>query len=58
MEIKYYNMPTLCKRTLYTVLFLNEWKRKVVIDQTQFLSSVFLLENIYSGVNFFRKNVR
>ena len=50
-------MPTLCKRTLYTVLFLNEWKRKVVIEPTQFLSSVFLLENIYSGVNFFRKNV-
>ena len=22
MEIKYYNMPTLCKRTVYTVLFL------------------------------------
>ena len=28
-----------------------------MIEQTQFLSSVFLLVNIYSGVNFCRKNV-
>ena len=37
--------------------FVSEQKRQVVIEQTGFLSSVFLcsefkLENIYSGVNF------
>ena len=42
--------------------FVSEWKRQVVIEQTRFLSAVFLcsefkLENIYSGVNFPGKNV-
>ena len=42
--------------------FVSEWKRQVVIEQTRFLSTVFLcsefkLENIYSGVNFCGKNV-
>ena len=42
--------------------FVSERKRQVVIEQTWFLSIVFLcsefkLENIYSGVNFCRKNV-
>ena len=40
----------------------SEWKRQVVIEQTRFLSTVFLcsefkLEYIYSGVNFCGKNV-
>ena len=39
--------------------FVSEQKRKVVIEQTQFLSTVILcnefkLENIYSGVDFCR----
>ena len=36
-------MPTLCKTSisLYTVLFLNE-RDKVVIEQTRFLSTLFL----------------
>ena len=40
--------------------FVSEWKRQAVIEQTGFLSTVFLcseLENIYSGVNFCGKNV-
>ena len=42
--------------------FVSEWRRQVVIEQTRFLSTVFLcsefkLENIYSGVNFCGKNV-
>ena len=42
--------------------FVSEWKRQVVIEQTRFLSTVFLcsefkLENIYSGLNFCGKNV-
>ena len=42
--------------------FVSERKRQVVIEQTRFLSTVFLcsefkLENIYSGVNFCGKNV-
>ena len=41
---------------------VSERKRQVVIEQTRFLSTVFLcsefkLENIYSGVNFCGKNV-
>ena len=40
----------------------SEWKRQVVIEQTRFLSTVFLcsefkLEYIYSRVNFCGKNV-
>ena len=47
--------------SLYTVL-VSEWKRQVLIEQTRFLSTVFLrsefkLENIYSGVNVCGKNV-
>ena len=42
--------------------FVSERKRQVVIEQTRFLSTVFLcseckLENIFSGVNFCGKNV-
>ena len=42
--------------------FVSQRKRKVVIEQTQFLGTVFLcsefqLENIYSGVNFCEKTV-
>ena len=41
--------------------FVSERKRQVVIEQTRFLSTVFLcsefkLEYIYSGVNFCGKN--
>ena len=41
--------------------FVSERKRQVVIEQTRFLSTVFLssefkLENIYAGVNFGGKN--
>ena len=41
---------------------VSEWKRQVVIEQTRFLSTVFLcseftLENTYSSVNFCGKNV-
>ena len=53
----------LCKTSnkLYTVLFLKE-RDKVVIEQKQnlgivFLCSEFMLENIYSGVNFCGENV-
>ena len=43
-------------------LCLNERRQDVIINQAQFLSTVFLcsefqLENIYSGVNFGGKNV-
>ena len=42
--------------------FVSERKREVIIEQTRFLSTVFLckefkLENIYSGVNFGSKIV-
>ena len=42
-------------------LFVCEWNRQVVIEQTRFLSTVFLccefkLADIYSGVNFLGKN--
>ena len=40
--------------------FVPKWKRQAVIEQTAFLTTVFLcseLENIYSGVNFCGKNV-
>ena len=54
-------MRTLCKTSilLYTALFVSERNRQVLIEQTRFLSNVFLssefkLENIYSGVNFLR----
>ena len=53
-----HGVSILCKTSnkLYTVLFLKE-KDKVVIEQKQnvgivFLCSEFMLENIYSGVNF------
>ena len=41
--------------------FVCEWNRQVVIEQTRFLSTVFLcsefkLADIYSGVNFLGKN--
>ena len=47
--------------SLFT-LFVSERKRQVVIEQTRFLSPVFLcsefkLENIYFGANFLGKNV-
>ena len=46
----------------YTFLFLNERDKLIVIEQTQFLISLFLcsefkLKDIYSGVKFCRKNV-
>ena len=42
--------------------FVSELRRQVVIEQTRFLSTIFLcsefkLENIYSAVNFCGKNV-
>ena len=48
-----------CKFIVYR--FVSERKRQVVIEQTRFLSTVFLssefkLENVYSGVNFCGKN--
>ena len=51
-----YSYP-ITSNSLYTVLFLNEARRQVVIEETWFPSTVFLctewkLENIYSGVNF------
>ena len=60
-----------CNRNTYTkinqyfvvsVLFLNERDHAVVIEQTRFLITVFLcrefmLENIYSEVNFCGKNI-
>ena len=54
----YRSRRLICKST-YAV---SKWKRQVVIEQTRFLSTVFLcrefkLENIYSGVNFCGKNV-
>ena len=56
---QYYSMRTLCKtsNSFIVYCFGSEWKRQVVIEQTQFLSTVFLcgkfkLESIYSGVNF------
>ena len=56
-------MRTLCKTSKFIVYrFLSERKRQVAIEQTPFLSTVFLcsefmLENIYSGANFRGKNV-
>ena len=49
-------------QTINQYFVVSEWKRQVVIEQTRFLSTVFLcsefkLENIYSGVNFCGKNV-
>ena len=58
-----HGVSILCKtcNKLYTVLFLKE-RDKVVIEQKQnlgivFLCSEFMLENIYSGVNFLGENV-
>ena len=54
---------TLCKTSKFIVYrFVSKRKRQVVIEQTRFLSTVFLcsefmLENIYSGANFCGKNV-
>ena len=57
-------MRILCKtsNSLHTVLFLNGRGKLPMIEQTRFLSTVFLcsefkLGNIYSGVNFCGKNV-
>ena len=56
---QYYSMRTLCKtsNSFIVYCFGSEWKGQVVIEQTQFLNTVFLfgkfkLESIYSGVNF------
>ena len=48
-------------RAINQYFVVSEWERQVLIEQTLFLSTVFLcsefkLENIYSGVNFGRKN--
>ena len=58
-----HGVSILCKTSnkLYTVLFLKE-RDKVVIEQKQnvgivFLCSEFMLENIYSRVNFCGENV-
>ena len=54
---------TLSKTSKFIVYrFVSKRKRQVVIEQTRFLSTVFLcsefmLENIYSGANFCGKNV-
>ena len=59
---QYDGVRTLCKTSKFIVYrFVSERKRKVVIEQTRFLSTVFLssefkLENVYSGVNFCGKN--
>ena len=54
MEIKYYNMPTLCKRTVYTVLFLKYRKIPKIspgayIFQRLFLRGLFLEGLMYGG---------
>ena len=50
-----------CVSVFLVYCFFSEWKREVSIEQTWFLSTVFLcgefkLENIYSGVHFLGKN--
>ena len=50
-----YSYP-ITSNSLYTLLFLNEARRQVVIEETWFPSTVFLctelkLENIYSGAS-------
>ena len=54
---QYYGMRTLCKYNQYFVVyrFVSERKTQVVIEQTRFVSTVFLYsefksENIYSEV--------
>ena len=54
MEIKYYNTPTLCKRTVYTVLFLKYRKIPKIspgayIFQRPFLRGLFLEGLIFGG---------
>ena len=59
---QYDGVRTLCKTSKFIVYrFVSERKRQVVIEQTRFLSIVFLsseykLENVYSGVNFCGKS--
>ena len=60
---QYYGVRTLCKYNQYFVVyrFVSERKTQVVIEQTRFVSTVFLYsefksENIYSEVNFCGKN--
>lgn len=55
-------MYTLCKISICSLiyLFVSEWKRQVVIEQTwflYFLVSEFKSEDIYSRVNYCGKNV-
>ena len=57
MHIFWANTTVCVSISLYTALIVSERKRQVVIEQTRFLSTVFLCskfksENIYSGVNF------
>ena len=59
---QYYGMYTLCKISICSLiyLFVSEWKRQVVIEQTwflYFLVSEFKSEDIYSRVNYCGKNV-
>ena len=59
---QYYGMYTLCKISICSLiyLFVSEWKRPVVIEQTwflYFLVSEFKSEDIYSRVNYCGKNV-
>lgn len=59
---QYYGIYTLCKISICSLiyLFVSEWKRQVVIEQTwflYFLVSEFKSQNIYSRVNYCGKNV-
>ena len=63
---QYHGVRNLCKTSdsfaRHCNHFVSKQKRQVGIEQTQFLSTVFLcsefkLEDIYSGVNFLGKNV-
>ena len=58
----YFQAILWCASVFLVYQFVSERKRQVLIEQTQFLSTVFLcgefkLENIYSGVHFFGKNL-
>ena len=61
---QYYGLRTLCKTSKFIAyrLVSEQTRQVVIIEQRQFLSTPFLcskfkLQNIYSGVNFCRKNV-
>ena len=56
----YFQAIRRCASVFLVYQFVSERKRQVLIEQTQFLSTVFLcgefkLENIFSGVHFLGK---